>query len=119
LTPAEIESAWPGMLAGNRRPPSFEPDHEVQDRAWAAIVDIASRVAAESPGRVALVVTHSGVMRRVTELHGHGDVGAPNLGGYRLRMVEHDPDHPLRWRVDALERFDPVIDARARGPRSD
>jgi uncharacterized phosphatase len=117
LTPAEIESAFPGLLAANRRPPSFEPDHEVQRRAWAAIADVASHTAVESPGRVALVIAHSGLMRRVAELHGHGDVGAPNLGGYRLRLVEHD--HPSRWRVDVLERFAPVIDTRANGPRTE
>jgi uncharacterized phosphatase len=117
LTPTEIESAWPGLLAANRRPPSFEPDHEVQHRAWAAIADVASHTATASPGRVALVIAHSGLMRRIAELHGHGDVGAPNLGGFRLRLLEHD--HPSRWRVVSLERFAPVIDTRASGPLTD
>jgi broad specificity phosphatase PhoE len=119
LTPTEIEAAWPGLLAANRRPPSFEPDHEVQERAWSAIADIASHVAAEAFGRVGLVVAHSGLMRRIGELHGHGDVGAPNLGGFRLQLIEHEPDHPLRWGVDVLERFDPVIDSQSRGPQTD
>jgi broad specificity phosphatase PhoE len=117
LTPAEIESAWPGLLAANRRPPAFEADHEVQRRAWAAIADVASDTATESPGGIALVVTHSGLMRRVAELHGHGDVGVPNLGGFRLELIEHD--HPSRWRVEVLERFDAAIDTPASGPRTD
>ena len=121
LTPTEIESIWPGWLRENRRPPSFEPDDEVQERAWSAIVEIADHVAVDGAdqGRVGLVVAHSGLMRRIAEMHGHGDVGAPNLGGYRLRLVEREPEHPLRWWVDVLERFDPVIDSRSSGPRTD
>jgi broad specificity phosphatase PhoE len=119
LTPTEIESTWPGLLRDNRRPPSFEPDDEVQERAWSAIVEIADHLAVEAPERVGLVVAHSGLMRRIAEMHGHGDVGVPNLGGYRLRVVEHAPDHPRRWWVEVLERFAPVIDSRSGRSRTD
>jgi broad specificity phosphatase PhoE len=110
LTPIEIEARWPGHLAANRRPPSFEPDHEVRQRAWDAVVEIAAEAAAAAPGRTALVVAHSGLMRRLSELHGYGDVGVPNLGGYRLDLVRAEESHRSAWHVAVLERFDPSED---------
>ena len=102
MTPAEIERDWPGYLTRNARPPSFEPDPIVRERAWSSLSDVVRAAAGRGS---ALVVTHSGLMRRVSELHGFGEVAVPNLGGYRL-VVEPDTN---RHRVTALEVFEPMI----------
>lgn len=111
MTPTEIEREWPGYLTRNDRPPSFEPDPVVRERAWAALAEIAD--AAVGRGS-ALVVTHSGLMRRVSELHGYGEVAVPNLGGYRLASVR-DGDG---WHVTDLTVFEPLIASPARPHRT-
>lgn len=111
MTPAEIERDWPGYLTRNERPPSFEPDAVVRDRAWAALSDVAH---AASGRGTALVVAHSGLMRRVSELHGFGEIAVPNLGGYRL-CAERDG---TGWRVTTLDVFEPLIASPARPHRT-
>lgn len=76
MTPEEIEAAYPGWLDEHRRPPSFEPLHEVVDRAVAALHDIA-----RSSDGPALVVTHSGFIRSLVRHLGRQDDRVPNLGG--------------------------------------
>ncbi|MEZ5296677.1 MAG: histidine phosphatase family protein [Ilumatobacteraceae bacterium] len=63
MTPAEIEHDWPGYLTRNARPPSFEPDPIVRERAWSSLSDVVRAAAGRGS---ALVVTHSGLMRRVS-----------------------------------------------------
>lgn len=92
MTPDEIEDRWPGWLAEHRRPPSFEPYHEVVDRTLAALDDaVASAIAARGAGATAepsaLVVTHSGVIRSVIRHLGRHDDRVPNLGGAWLRIT--------------------------------
>jgi broad specificity phosphatase PhoE len=81
MTPDEIEAAYPGWLDAHRRPDSFEPLHEVVDRAVAALRDIA-RVATGT----ALVVAHSGVIRSIIRHTGLTDDRVPNLGGIWLTV---------------------------------
>ena len=107
MTPDEIERDWPGYLARNQRPPSFEPDPVVRDRAWAALGEIAAYAAGRGS---ALVVAHSGLMRRVSELHGYGEIAVPNLGGYRLSTVRSGN----AWHVSALTVFEPLVEAPPR-----
>ena len=118
LTPVEIEQAWPGYLTRNDRPPSFEADPVVRERAWAALSEIASTAAeVVGHGGSALVVAHSGLMRRVSELHGFGEVAVPNLGGYRLTVVRSTDD----WIATGLDVFEPLIATpqRPNGPHVD
>ena len=111
LTPTEIERDWPGYLTRNDRPPSFEPDPVVRERAWSALAEIADAAAGRG---TALVVTHSGVMRRVSELHGYGEVAVPNLGGYRLAAVRVADG----WQVTDLNVFEPLIASPTRPHRT-
>ena len=111
LTPFEIERDWPGYLTRNDRPPSFEPDPVVRERAWAAMSEIAE--ASAGIGN-ALVVSHSGLMRRISELHGYGEIAVPNLGGYRLTVVRAD----VSWTVTELTVFEPLIASPARPHRT-
>lgn len=113
LTRAEIERAWPGYLgpmppvegtaeaaaapaagvteAGGpqRRPPGWEPDEHVVERAVAALVRIHELVAQGD----ALVVTHGGLVYALERLLGAGFVRLPNLGG---RWFEVGPEGPVR-----------------------
>jgi probable phosphoglycerate mutase len=122
MTPDEIEVAWPGWLAEHRRPPSFEPYHEVVDRALAALDDaVASAVANHAGTRAgamsapaALVVTHSGVIRSVIRHLGRHDDRVPNLGGAWLGVESHTvsaaPDRRAvaGRRIELLDLFDPA-----------
>ena len=111
MTPTEIERDWPGYLTRNDRPPSFEPDPVVRERAWAALTEIATHAAGRGN---ALVVAHSGLMRRVSDLHGFGEIAVPNLGGYRLTAVRSDDS----WNVTELTVFEPLIVAPTRPHRT-
>ena len=78
LTRAEIEAAWPGYLADGIRPPRWEPDAAVIERA----LDGCLAVAEALPGAHVLVVTHGGVVRALERQLGAGDDElVPNLGG--------------------------------------
>lgn len=44
LTRDEIEKGWPGYLAEGLRPPGFEADASLLARAWAALVDLVTRM---------------------------------------------------------------------------
>jgi probable phosphoglycerate mutase len=94
----EIETAWPGYLDDGRRPPGWEPDAVVVERA----LDACRAMAAVHPGAGVVVVTHGGVVRTL-ERH----LGAPddellaNLGG---RWVEvHEDTFRLGERVLLLD----------------
>ena len=122
LTPDEIEAGWPGWIAEHRRPPGFEPYHEVVDRAVDALHDAArAALAAQPDGEPsALVVAHSGVIRSVVRHLGRDDDRVPNLGGVWLRVepgversVIPEPSHDGRAAVAAdgielLDVFDPA-----------
>lgn len=82
----EIEARWPGYLAEGRRPPSWEPDVNVIERAVAACVAIAEA----HPGAAVLVVTHGGIVRTLERhLEDPDEQLLPNLGG---RWVEVSGD---------------------------
>lgn len=110
LTREEIERTWPGYLgppapiegsveAGapaaraatqdgpRRRPPGWEPDQAVVDRAVTAL----ARVHDLAPGGEALVVTHGGLVYALEGLLGATFVRLPNLGG---RWVDVGPAGP-------------------------
>lgn len=124
LTPDEISRQWPGYLERGRRPPAFEPDRNVRDRARRAMVDIADDVAARrgdnhadravgatappdvSNRRTALVVTHSGLLRQLSICSGYGAVTVPNLGGFLTHLVRTDA--PERWSVADLVPVEPT-----------
>jgi broad specificity phosphatase PhoE len=91
LTRDEIELRFPGYLADGRRPPGWESDDHLLDRASRAI----HRIAAAVPGGDVLVVTHGGL---IYVLEGH--LGAEfarianaegrrfEIGSGRLRLGE-------------------------------
>lgn len=99
LTRAEIETGWPGFLAGDRRPPGWEPGPIVAARALTALFELHARM----PGADVVVVTHSGVIRSVEEhlggaQHFHLNLGGAWFeidgedvrGGERVTLIDHD-----------------------------
>ena len=110
LTRAEIERDWPGYLerpppvegtaealgpaaqaastpGSRRRPPGWESDESVVDRAIEALALVHALV---SDGEV-LVVTHGGLMYALERLLGAPFLRLPNLGG---RWLEVGPEGP-------------------------
>lgn len=105
LTRAEIEAAWPGYLeppppvegtaaaaseaprteadGPRRRPPGWESDEALVERATAALVRIHEML----PQGEVLVVTHGGLVYALERQLGASFVRLPNLGG---RWVEVD-----------------------------
>lgn len=82
LTRSEIEKRWPGYLADARRPPGFEPDESLLERALASL----DRIHALFDGSTVVVVTHGGLIGTIERVHGETDGRIPNLGG---RAVTH------------------------------
>lgn len=112
LTRAEIERDWPGYLgplppvegtaathapaaqvtaAGGpqRRPPGWEPDESVVERAVTALI----RIHALAPAGEVLAVTHGGLVYALERTLGAAFVRLPNLGG---RWFDVGPDGPAR-----------------------
>jgi broad specificity phosphatase PhoE len=75
LTRAEIEAQFPGHLADGRRPPGYEDDASVGERALAALRELAEQLG----GGTGVVVTHGGVILTVERLHGIGRTPIRNL----------------------------------------
>ncbi|MFN8050168.1 MAG: histidine phosphatase family protein [Acidimicrobiales bacterium] len=110
LTRAEIEAAYPGFLDAGHRPPGWESDEALNDRAMTALQAIAVAVGGEEGAGIdvdVVVVTHGGLIYQI-----EGSLGAPferlpNLGG---RWLAHEGG---RWRlgdrVDLLGGVDVTI----------
>jgi broad specificity phosphatase PhoE len=99
LTRTEIEDAWPGYLDRGDRPPGWEPQPVLNERAMRAL----GRIHAEYTGAEVLVVTHGGVIYAVEEHHGEpwariGNLEARQMAfvgettqlGDRLELIDHD-----------------------------
>lgn len=107
LTRAEIERDWPGYLGPpapiegsdgpraveredrRRRPPGWEADDALVDRAVAAL----ARIHQLAPAGEVLAITHGGLVYALEGMLGAPFVRLPNLGG---RWVEVGPDGPTR-----------------------
>lgn len=107
LTRAEIERDWPGYLGPpppvegtaatgavredgpRRRPPGWEPDDALVERAVAALV----RIHGLAPDGEALAITHGGLVYALEGMLGQPFVRLPNLGG---RWVDVGPEGPTR-----------------------
>jgi probable phosphoglycerate mutase len=93
LTRAEIEEQWPGFPdvqpsfgpSERRRPPGWEPDDSVRERALRAL----GRIVAEVGAGDVLAVTHGGLIYVVEHHLGH-DGPIPRLANGAGRWVEID-----------------------------
>jgi probable phosphoglycerate mutase len=99
LTRAEIEEQWPGYLddkpsfgpRARRRPPGWEPDDSVRERALRAL----GRIVAEVGAGDVLAVTHGGLIYVVEHHLGH-DGPIPRLANGAGRWVELDGAGTMR-----------------------
>ncbi len=82
LTHAQIEEAYPGYLDARRRPPSWEPDEEVDSRVFAALDSIADA----HPDGLVLAVAHAGVIFTIENRFETEWERLANLGG---RWLDH------------------------------
>ncbi|MCZ7628167.1 MAG: histidine phosphatase family protein [Microthrixaceae bacterium] len=98
-TRAEIERDWPGYLDAGRRPPSWEDDGLVEQRAMDSLDVIASCC----PGGTVLAVAHAGIIyaiERTLEVRFHkvANLSGPRLVhraggltmGERIHLVDHE-----------------------------
>lgn len=77
LTRAQIETRWPGYLAGQQRPAGFEADESVLRRLRAALAVLER----DFPGRRVLCVTHGGLIRALETWAGLPRTRLENLAG--------------------------------------
>jgi broad specificity phosphatase PhoE len=84
LTRAEIEQRYPGFLPDGRRPPGWESDELLLDRAQRTM----RRIADAAPGGEVLVVTHAGVVFAVERHLGLDHARLANVEG-RWVTVAH------------------------------
>lgn len=80
---SEIERDWPGYLDAGRRPPGWEDDELVRDRAFTALDEIA---AVTGDGHV-LAVAHAGIIYSIEQCLGADWERLANLAG---RWLRHD-----------------------------
>ncbi len=79
LTRVQIEEQFPGYLAEGKRPPTYETDESVAERAVGALARIAATVGDDG---TALVVSHGGVIHTLEAIAGTARDGRlANLGG--------------------------------------
>ena len=97
LTRVEIEERYPGYLAQERRPPGYEADADVVERATRAVLDLVS----SHDGHPLLVVSHGGVINALERADGSGWVRVDNLEG-RWFEVADDRLRPVEDRVALL-----------------
>ncbi|MGH9227361.1 MAG: histidine phosphatase family protein [Acidimicrobiales bacterium] len=77
LTRAEIERRYPGFLPDGRRPPGWESDELLLDRAQRTL----GRIVDAAPGGDVLVITHAGVVFAVERHFGLDHTRLANVEG--------------------------------------
>lgn len=111
LTRQEIEAAYPGYLAQDRRPPGYETDETIVDRARDALAGLH----ASHPDRRLLVVSHGGVIHALERVHADdGWQRLDNLAG-RWFDVDHVSVAPLGERVALVSDGGPPAPPPERG----
>lgn len=113
LTRDEIKAAWPGYLAENpddrsseRRPPGWEPDASLLERAEKALVAIARNLGDDG---TALVVTHGGVIYAFEARLGAPRRYLPNLGARWIDVTVGEAGPSLTL-GDRIHLYDPEND---------
>jgi len=87
LTRSEIDQRFPGYLESGRRPPGWEPDLEITDRALGALDSVVGMVG-DNPGPSdILAIAHAGIIYSLESHFGEGFLRIDNLNG---RWFIHD-----------------------------
>ncbi|MDZ7679341.1 MAG: histidine phosphatase family protein [Acidimicrobiales bacterium] len=80
----QIEVEWPGYLTAGDRPPGWEPQDQLMERA----LDTLHRLETKHPDAEVLVITHGGVVYAIEEHHGEPWSRIGNLEARRLRVEQ-------------------------------
>ncbi len=91
LTRTEIDERFPGYLTSGQRPPGWEPDHIVTERALAALDSITEMVGGGPGTCEILAIAHAGIIYSLEAHFGENFVRIDNLNG---RWFAHDG---TRW----------------------
>ncbi len=89
LTRDQIEEQYPGYLDNGRRPPGWEPDSEVIDRALSSLEAITEMVDGSHSSDV-IAIAHAGIIYALERHFGEEFVRIDNLNG---RWFLHDGNH--------------------------
>lgn len=100
LTRAQIDEQYAGYLADGKRPPGWEHDDDLLERALTAVEAIAQVVGDDGD---IVAVTHGGVIMRIEDHLGGGHHRVPNVGG---RWIERRREQ--WWLGDRIELLDPA-----------
>ena len=100
LTRADIERDWPGYLAENRKPPSYEDDHTFRTRIINGLTEVA-RMLPDRSGE-ALVVAHGGLIYALEDLTNQRAGRIGNLGAVWLDIAD-DGTIDVRDRVALID----------------
>ncbi|NLA34401.1 MAG: histidine phosphatase family protein [Actinobacteria bacterium] len=109
LTRADIEARFPGYLDEDRRPPGWETNESLAERAFAALERIVAALGEERPGvdAEAIVVTHGGLIYEIERRLG---AAFERLGNLEGRYVSCDArGWALGSRVDLLHGVDVTV----------
>lgn len=104
LTHTEIEHRWPGWIDSLRRPPGYEPDELVANRAREALADLAHRYC----GATVLAVSHSGTIRSVMEQVSGQGMRLGNLSGVWLTVAPNRIDIIEHWSASGPPTASPI-----------
>ncbi|MFT6762467.1 MAG: broad specificity phosphatase PhoE [Candidatus Aldehydirespiratoraceae bacterium] len=106
LTRSEIEAAYPGYLEAGDRPPGYETDESIVQRAGASLKSLIT----EYSGRTVLVVSHGGIIHALERAHS-GDDAWQRLDNLTGRWFEATGDGmvPTGSRVALVPDGGPAI----------
>jgi len=81
LTRVEIDERFPGYLSSGQRPPGWEPDHLVTERALGALDAVAEMVSDGSEASDILAIAHAGIIYALEGHFGEAFERIDNLNG--------------------------------------
>ena len=110
LMRVEIEERYPNWLVEQRRPPGYEPDDQIVERAERALRAIHARGA----GSNVLVVSHGGVITALERRSGEAWRQITNLEARWFEFDDDDSLIPVGERVHLLASDAPVVETDAR-----
>jgi probable phosphoglycerate mutase len=103
LTRADIERDWPGYLANEQRPPSYESDDDMYPRVARGLQQVAEHMS--SPDDEAIVFAHGGLVYLLESRAGRKSGRLPNLGAVWL-TVDTDGEIDVGERIDLIDEAD-------------
>lgn len=89
LTRSDIERDWPGYLARDGRPPSYENDDDLWIRVERGLLELGAMLG-DDPQAEALLVAHGGIIYMLEERRGKSGGRIANLGAVWVTIDNGD-----------------------------